>query len=177
LRQTRRPAKRGDRFSDYDLYISKADQERVLPPSFLQRKAELHRLPLMELISNLIQIFDLNKDNSNGAYLLAFQDVAGSWSRYGSEGCEVFYNTGRTKAEISRYQVAQIPMRWKCFLSISQKAWRLPFLLLPHLDWELKPNTFLANQLWVETAETPFNEIPLVPVRYGSDLKKTSFCL
>lgn len=175
LRQLVALQKGEDRFSDYDLYISKADQERVLPPSFLQRKAELHRLPLMELINSLIQIFDLNKDNSNAAYLLAFQDVAGSWSRYGSEGLRSFLqyweDEGRTISLPGGANTNAVEV-----LSIHQsKGLAFTVLLLPHLDWELKPNTFLANQLWVETEQTQFNEIPLVPVRYGSDLQKTSF--
>jgi ATP-dependent helicase/nuclease subunit A len=46
-------------------------------------------------------------------------------------------------------------------------------VIMPFCDWDL--DSRMRNILWCEPAVTPFNELPLLPIEYGSKLGKSIF--
>ncbi|CAN5470584.1 UvrD-helicase domain-containing protein [soil metagenome] len=161
--------------SDYHLYVCKEEDEAVLPPSFFAAKAELHRLPLPELVSAIIRIFDLNKNPYDAAYLLAFQDLVGEWNRFGSEGLQNFLTYWEDEGKAKSLPGGANTNAVEVLTIHKSKGLAFAILLLPYLNWQIKPEAIKNIQLWVKTAGTPFDDVPLVPVRYGETLQQTFF--
>ncbi len=161
--------------SDYHLYVCKEEEEAILPVAFTREKPALHRLPLPEMVSAIIRIFDLNKNPFDAAYLLAFQDMVGEWSRFGSEGLQTFLTYWEDEGKAKSLPGGANTNAIEVLTIHKSKGLAFSILLLPFLKWEIKPDPIKNIQLWVKTAGTPFDDVPLVPVRYTSKLLQSSF--
>lgn len=145
----------------------------MLPPTFMANRHKLIQLPLTELINRLIIDFDLSNKTLHSPYLLAFQDLIMDWVKKGEAGLDVFLNFWEEerlkKALVSGSNTNAIEV-----LTIHKsKGLAFTVLLMPFLNWSIKPSGYNAPILWVETNSTRFNNIPIVPVKY-SELVATS---
>ena len=121
--------------SDYQLYVSKEDQESILPPSFYKAKSALLRLPLPEMVSALIRIFELNKNASDAAYLLSLQDLVGEWSRFGSDGLKTFLTYWEDEGKAISLQGGANTNAIEVMTIHKSKGLAFTILLLPYLRW------------------------------------------
>lgn len=135
------------------------------------------RKPLFELVETIIEFFGLEKRISDLPYIQAFQEVVlelqhnepGSlhdfiryWEEYGS----------RKSITVSEAQEA-------IRIITIHKAKGLQFraVILPFCDWELSTSAsgFNDSVLWCNTEGTPFDSIPVVPVKFKKSLKESLF--
>lgn len=161
--------------SYYSRFICKEEEESVLPPLFMAQKAALRRLPLPELVSQLISIFGLNRHSSDAAYLLAFQDLAGEWSRYGNDGLPAFLNYWEEEGSQKSLEGGSNANAVQVLTIHKSKGLAFTVLLMPYLNWSIVPSSKNSMQVWVNTSDTPFENVPVVPVRYSKSMEQTLF--
>lgn len=139
--------------------------------AFLEK---LNQLPLFEVTESVIGFFGLGELSSNVPYLNTFQDLVvaftGSRSGDSQEFLEWWKTTGSKKSVVSGNQDS---MR---ILTIHKsKGLEFKVAILPFLSWDLDHKASKQPYLWIKPAITPFNEIGVVPVKYGTDLLDTYF--
>jgi ATP-dependent helicase/nuclease subunit A len=151
------------------------DQELGAP--FSERKAELRRLPLFELTENLIDIFALDKRAPDLPYIQAFQEIilALQQDEPGSLHDFICYWTDHGHKKSITVSDDQDALR----IITIHKAKGLQFkaVIVPFCNWDLTTSASGNRNtiLWCNTSGTPFDEVPVVPVKFTSRISETIF--
>lgn len=139
-----------------------------LPESLIQKWDKLQKLPLYELVEELILILEINDPD---AYLQRFQDAVLEYvqTETGSiPGFLDWWEKGNFSVVLPESQDAiQIMTIHK------SKGLEFPVVIIPFADWE-----FMAGRpglLWLKPDSEPLNTFPALPVNFGSGLKNTIF--
>ncbi len=146
-----------------------------LPPAFSMEKEALKGFPMAELVHQLIIIFNLQAKTANAPYLLAFQDLVFGWGRSGELGLEAFLQYWEEEGCKKSLPGGANAQAVEVITIHKSKGLAYTVVLMPFLNWKLVHDAWKAPQLWVDTAPTPFNDIPVVPVRYRTALAETVF--
>ncbi len=48
-------------------------------------------------------------------------------------------------------------------------------MVVPFCNWEITTDHKKSNILWCDTEDTPFDRLPVIPVKYSSNMKHTYF--
>ena len=149
--------------------------ENNLPAAFVKEKAALRKLPLVELTETLISIFKLGEQQGEISYLLAFQNlVLEFYSRERNDigaFLEWWEENKHKKSVVISGEVNAVQI-----LTIHKsKGLQFKYVIIPFCGWGLDHDAWQAPTLWARTEESPFAEAGYLPIRYASNLEKTSF--
>lgn len=157
--------------------MSLENVQEVLIKKFSEKLPELKRLSLFELIENLIDIFSLDSNTTNLPYLQAFQETVLEIQQEepGSihDFLEYWNEAGIKKTiTISEEQDAQRIITIHKAKGLQYKA-----VIIPFCDWNLASMAggYSETILWCKTKGTPFDSIPVVPVKFKNAIKDTFF--
>lgn len=149
---------------------------RALNEEKLQALTQAMQLPLFEAIEQMIQILELNKQNENTVYLQAFQDLAHDYSIKNSPDIRSFLDwwdrSGKDKKlpgndQIDAVQITTIH---------KSKGLAYPIVIMPYASQNIqKTNAALQPILWCSTQDTPYSELPFVPVQSNKTLANSYF--
>ena len=128
---------------------------------------------LYDMVEQIISLFGVGEWHNEAVFIQAFQDV-------------VFrYTTGKT-ADLNSFltwwgknglkQCISTPDNQSAMRIMTvHKSKGLDFkvVILPFCDWDL--DSRMRNILWCEPTVAPFNELPLLPIEYGSKLGQSVF--
>ncbi len=165
----------GTALPQHQWYASNGQGAELLPPKYYSNRIHLAGLPLVELASQLIDIFELNEVKNHQAYLLAFQDLIMERNRFGEDGLYGFLQywedegTKKSLPAIGGGNAVEVMTVHK------SKGLAFNVLIMPFCNWALEPDAKKNNWLWVKTENTPFGNVPVVPVKYQKDLAKSHF--
>ncbi|GAA5039763.1 DNA helicase [Marivirga lumbricoides] len=149
--------------------------EKYLPEKFLLHKEQLLSLNLLEMSEQLIQLFALKEIEQEKAYLSAFQDVLLDFGNKGGIPDFLEWWEQNQHSYAIKLQAGEDAAR----MMTIHKAKGLEFkiCMIPLLDWSITHIPTMAPTLWVDTQNTPFAEIPFLPLRHSSSLKNSVFAL
>lgn len=156
-------------------YASNGAGANLLPPKYVNNRAILSGLSLVELTSQLIDIFELNDIPNHQAYLLAFQDVVMERNRFGEDGLQGFLQYWEEEAGKKSLPANGGGNAVEVMTVHKSKGLAFTVLIVPFCNWALEPDAKKNNWLWVKTDNTPFGNVPVVPVKYQKDLAKSHF--
>jgi len=135
----------------------------------------IKQVPLFEAIESIIRFFELGNYSWNVAYLNTFQDFVVNFT--GNKNSDIlsfldwWESTGSKKSVV--LPGSQDAMR---ILTIHKsKGLEFKIVILPFLSWNLDHVPFKQQVLWVKPTVAPFNDLGIVPVKYGKDLSGTIF--
>ena len=165
----------GSSIPQHQQYINKGQGEALLPPMFINDRVGLQSLPVMDLVNKLINLFALQQQPADHAYLLAFQDVVLEWNRFGEDGLLAFINYWNSDGKKKSLPGSSGANAVEVMTIHKSKGLAFEVLLLPFCNWALEPDAKKNNWLWVKTEGTAFSEIPVVPVKYKKDLGQSDF--
>jgi ATP-dependent helicase/nuclease subunit A len=145
------------------------------PEGYLLFLEETKQLPLFEAVESIIKFFRLGDFSWNVAYLNTFQDYIVSFTGNKNSDIQTFLEwwelTGRKKSVVLPGNQEAIRI-----LTIHKsKGLEFKVVILPFLSWNLDHLPSKPPVLWVNPSSSPFNELGIVPVRYGKDLTGTIF--
>jgi len=135
---------------------------------------DLKILPIFDIIEHLIKIFSLSEIKKELVYLQAFQDIVLNFSQ--KEGVDInlflfwWNETGNEKT----IDISENSDAIKIMTIHKSKGLEFKAVILPYCDWKIDHNPLLTNILWCEL-EGEFSGLPLIPVKYSSNLKKSIF--
>lgn len=150
--------------------------EQMLPVEFRNKTKELIHLPLPNLFEKVVAHFKLNHPPATEmAYLYAFGDLIRDYSTRNNHGLSAFLDwwdqNGTTQVITTTGEQNAVSI-----VTIHKsKGLEFRAVLVPFCDWDIDHNPSQDNILWCNSTVSPFNELELLPVRYGKDLIQTHF--
>ncbi len=145
-----------------------------LPEEFRIFRPYLNKLPLYELIENLIRIFGINR-TSELAYLQAFQDAALEYTKSEKGDLHSFLAWWDEKGRQTSVQISEQVDAMRILTIHKAKGLQFKVVILPFCDWSLDHYASQQNIIWTYTDEKPFQEMGLMPLRYSRELIRTVF--
>lgn len=149
--------------------------ESGLPSRFTREKIFLRKLGLVELVETLISIFDLGEMSGELVYLLAFQDVVLDFCNREKNDLAAFLEWWEDNRHKKSIQVAGHVDAAQILTIHKAKGLQFPYVIIPFCSWSLDHDSWQAPNLWVRSAEPPFDAAGYLPVRYGKQLDTTIF--
>ena len=167
------------------LFAAAGDKEsldlfyQVLPPDFERFREYLNKLPLYELVENLVQLFGLDSTGGQQAtetiYLQAFQDAVLNYGRAEQGDLHAFLRWWEERGHETSVQVPEAVDAMRIMTIHKAKGLQFKVVILPFCTWDTDHHPSQTNILWSRTATPPLDELGLMPLRYGSALTKTVF--
>jgi ATP-dependent helicase/nuclease subunit A len=135
----------------------------------------LNRIPLFEATESTIRFFGLGENPSNIPFLNTFQDYVVSFTGNKNASLQSFLEwweeTGMKKSVILPGKQDAIRI-----LTIHKsKGLEFKAVILPFLCWNLDHLPSKQPVLWVKPDVSPFDELGILPVKYGKVLADTIF--
>lgn len=144
-----------------------------LPASFCKKALNLIQFPLSEIVEQLIATFKLNSSPKALPYVFAFRDSIASFISQGDKGIDAFLDwwyTERDKIFLPSEEggnVIQVVTIHK------SKGLAYDVVMLPLLGWTIGKG-IVGENLWVDLAETPFQQLEYVPLGFNSTMETSS---
>lgn len=144
----------------------------LLPKSLCENWHNWMQLPLIELVENLIDAYQLSKLKEHIPYLLAFRDLIANATRMGEKGIVNFLTwwdeDGVKKSLPSPDDANAIQV-----ITIHKsKGLAFRAVFVPFCNWDLKTK---ANSIfWVSAASTAYAELGGIPLKFAEDLGNSS---
>ena len=154
----------GKQKADNELLLSSNPIDELLPEAYINHYEELMNLSLYELTERLYTIFELHRLKGQSAYLCAFYDQLLSFTNENATGIDAFiaeWEENLCSKTIQSDEIDGIRL-----ISIHKsKGLEFNHVIIPFCDWQLeKPQ---GNILWCQPDESPFNDLPIVPIDYS----------
>ena len=145
-----------------EMFIAPRPLDELLPADFTDHIQELTRLSLNELAGQLYRIFQLNRLDTQGAYVSAFFDQLAKYTNEQPSGLESFLDLWDT--ELCSKTVGCSETSGLRILSIHKsKGLEFDNVIIPFGDWRLEH----PDILWCHPSASPFDALPVVPVDYS----------
>ncbi len=147
---------------------------KELPSDFQRFQDYLNKLPLYELVENLIRIFDLGV-TSETVYLQAFQDAVLNFTRVEQGDLHSFLQWWDERGQETSVQVAEAVDAMRIMTIHKAKGLQFRVVILPFCTWDTDHHPSQTNILWTRTLTPPLQELGLMPMRYSKKLINTVF--
>jgi len=145
------------------------------PAGYTEFLERVRQMPLFEAIENIIGFFRLGDYSWNVAYLNTFQDFVISFTGSSNSDFQSFLDWWDTTGQKKSVVLPGNQEAMRILTIHKSKGLEFKVVILPFISWELDHIGSKQPVLWVKPAEAPFNELGIVPVRYGKSLTDTIF--
>lgn len=141
------------------------------------KQNKLNSLSLVDLVEELIRVYDLGQHKNQLAYLLAFQDAILDYSKNKSAGIEGFllwWEENNKRA----IQVSESQDGIKLMTIHKSKGLQFKTVILPFCTWSIDHSTGgnKQNILWCDTTgKKSFEALPFLPMKYVKTMKDSMF--
>ena len=159
---------------ELSLATSPSDSEllQLLPQEFREALANLARLPLYELIEQILALPDIDGAKEEEAYIYAFLDHASQYINSRSADLQKFL-----KAWDESIQEKSIPAEsidsTRIMTVHKSKGLEFHTVIVPMCDWTLTGDS--RSLLWCETKGEPFNKLSLLPISGKKEVRNSIF--
>lgn len=148
--------------------------EGGLPSEFASRKIQLRKLPLFELVENLIHIFNL-ENTDELPYLLGFQDAILEFVTRERNDLGAFLDWWEDQKSEKSIVAPSGSSAMQLMTIHKAKGLQFKYVVIPFCTWNMDHDNMKRPNLWVKSNESFFKDIGYVPVRYSSKLEDTFF--
>ena len=146
-----------------------------LPADFSKKFGYLKKLPLFELVEELIRLFSLPEMTGEFAYLQSFQDVALEFNREEKAEIHSFLIWWEENCDKKTVKISEELNAMRILTIHKAKGLQWKVVLVPFCDWNLDHESYQNNILWCKSDEAPFDEVNHLPLLYSSSLAKTIY--
>ena len=145
-----------------------------LPSDFEYFQDYLNKLPLYELVEDLVRIFDLGATGET-VYVQAFQDAVLNFTRVEQGDLHSFLRWWDERGQETSVQVAEAVDAMRIMTIHKAKGLQFKVVILPFCTWDTDHHPSQTNILWTRTLTPPLQELGLMPMRYSKKLMNTVF--
>jgi ATP-dependent helicase/nuclease subunit A len=148
-----------DTFPDaYEILLEKAGQYTVF-----------------EAVEHIIAFFGLGNFQQNVAYLNTFQDYVIGFAGPGNSDIPAFLDWWETTGVRKSVVLPANEEAMRILTIHKSKGLEFKVVILPFISWDLDHPPHSHPFLWIKPDAEPFNELGIVPVKYGKDITETIF--
>jgi len=151
----------------------KYENIQTLPDAFTKRLLEFRKIPLYEVVEELLIIFKLNTNPE--AFTQRFLDLILEYSSSNPSNINDFLLWWDENLEKDNCSVI-VPSGENAIRVMSihkSKGLQFPVVIIPFADWSLTPHK--EQTMWVSNDQPPFNSVPAHPVRVNKKLESSIF--
>jgi len=156
----------------FDKTVSPAE---LLGPEVAERMQNMRNLPLYELLESLIQLLDLHEREVDLPYLQALLDVVIDLQRREPLGISDFLHYWDQHGAKQGIHSSEDSNAIRILTIHKAKGLEFKAVIVPYCSWEITTDHRKSNILWCDTRGTPFERIPVLPVRFGRQMQQTLF--
>ena len=165
---------------EYEVYLKGNDtnlhsifsNRNIVVEEYAQQRVSISTLSFYEIIEKLIDIFELNSNSDNFIYLQAFNDLIQDFSSRKSMSIVEFLEWWEEKGSLSPISLNENQDAAQILTIHKSKGLEFKFVVIPFADWDLNKSNEI---LWTASENAPFNKLDILPVKYTSTLKKSTF--
>ncbi len=159
--------------SETNIASFKVGDELEFPEEFRTEIETLDNRPLYEMMERFFGLISEYVSESDSAYIQSFMDSVLKLSTQSSTDIYHFLNWWDTEGKSKKLFLPQNQNAIRILTIHISKGLDFGVVLLPFLTWNF--DHVHETILWCRPKVEPFNEIPIVPIRYSSSLANTIF--
>lgn len=149
--------------------------EKHLPDGLAGQWDILRHLPLYEMIERIINALRLEDRTEDSPYVMAFLDATQAFTKSKPNDLTLFIQEWEEKIQDTAIPVS-IGDGIRLVTIHKSKGLEFHTVIVPYCDWELvEQSGRKETRIWVETNRAPFNDIKLLPLKFGSKLRDSHF--
>lgn len=158
-----------------DTNTSASDMAYLLPKSFCIQKDFLKNLSIYSCIELLIEIF-FGNDGRYSDILSFFQSIALDFFYKEGDSIQSFLTWWEQRGKDIKLPASNHANTIRVMTIHQSKGLEFNVVIMPFCNWELDHTPQNSPILWTSTShQEPFNRFPVLPLRYGTDLKGTYY--
>lgn len=147
--------------------------EEGLPEAFRKFKAHMLHLPIFEMTEVLVRTFELDKIESEFAYLQAFQDAILEYSKNHRSDVRLFMEWWEDAGSKRSVRLTGALGAVEIITSHKAKGLQYPIVIVPFCNFDMDSQRHTS---WYKAPEKEdFEEVAALPIDYKSELEKTEF--
>jgi ATP-dependent exoDNAse (exonuclease V) beta subunit len=133
----------------------------------------LQHSSLFDMVEKIIALFGVGSWHNEAVFVQAFQDVVFRFSNNKTADLNSFLSWWKKNGEKQCISTPNNQNAMRIMTVHKSKGLDFKVVVMPFCDWEV--DSRMRNILWCEPKVSPFNELPLLPIEYGSKLGKSIF--
>ena len=142
-----------------------------LPDHFISCHDEILKKPFFDILEDIFNDFSLQRLSDQSAYLYAFYDQVADFLNDTSANIGTFLDLW--EEDICSKTIQSDSQDGIRLISIHKsKGLEFDHVIIPFCDWALESRN---TTLWCNPKETPFSDMPIVPVDYSKTLLETIY--
>jgi ATP-dependent exoDNAse (exonuclease V) beta subunit len=156
--------------------LESADEKTVSPlfnKDVNYKLIQLKHLSLMQMVENIIVIFDIGSWTHQAVFLQAFQDVVYQFSSTKVSDLNSFLRWWKLKNDKLFISTPENENAMRIMTIHKSKGLDFKVVIMPFCERKFEKTN--QNLIWCEPNQTPFSDIPLLPLDYSAKLKDSIF--
>jgi len=135
--------------------------------------SSLQHSSLYDMVEQMIALFGVGAWHNEAVFVQAFQDLVFRFSNNKTADLNSFLNWWKKHGEKQCISTPDNQNAMRIMTVHKSKGLDFRVVVMPFCDWDI--DSRMRNILWCEPTVAPFNELPLLPIEYGSKLGNSIF--
>jgi len=138
-----------------------------------ERLKQVQHSSLYDMVEQIISLFGIGNWHNEAVFVQAFQDVVFRYTTGKTADLNSFLTWWKKNGGKQCISTPDNQSAMRIMTVHKSKGLDFKVVIMPFCDWDL--DSRMRNILWCEPTVAPFNELPLLPIEYGSKLGKSIF--
>ena len=138
-----------------------------------ERLKQVQHSSLYDMVEQIISLFGIGSWHNEAVFVLAFQDVVFRYTTGKTADLNSFLTWWKKNGGKQCISTPDNQSAMRIMTVHKSKGLDFRVVIMPFCDWDL--DSRMRNILWCEPTVAPFNELPLLPIEYGSKLGQSIF--
>ena len=160
---------------DLHQLLSTDNPSSYLPVEFVHQVESLKKKPLYELTEILFRLFGLQKFSQEMAYWQSFQDVVLEFSSTKTNNLQIFLEWWEENGYKQKVQLPSTVKAAQVLTVHKSKGLQFKAVILPFITWTIDHEPSQTNIIWTKSDISPYDQLPILPLKYGKALPNTVF--
>lgn len=135
----------------------------------------LQQMNLFDLSSELINIFQLSEQRDQVLFIKGFQDSILDFIKDYEVSLPAFIEWWETNASERTISTPENKNALNIMTIHKSKGLEFPVVIIPFCNWNFDHSSNNDNIIWTSIQNEPFNQLPVIPVKYSRELMNTWF--
>lgn len=146
-----------------------------LPQEMVGQIESISHLPLYEMVEAYFSLSANALEQKENAYVQSFLDIVLKFSTDSSADINDFLDWWDEKGYKKTLFSPDNQDAIRLLTIHKSKGLGFGVVIMPFVNWELDHKSSQTNIIWCKPTVAPFNELPIVPIKYSPKLSKTIF--